>query len=46
MRSARIIRTIGSAIVEMNFEIDVRVGVWICCISVEVAVSIVMVVNS
>jgi len=43
MRSARTMRTIGSVIAEMNFEIDVMAGVWICCISAFVAVSIVMV---
>lgn len=42
--SAAIRRTIGSVMNAMSFEIDVRNGFWICCISAFVAVSIVMVV--
>ena len=42
MRSAAMRRTIGSVIIAITFEIDVRTGVWICCIIAFVAVSIVM----
>jgi hypothetical protein len=46
MRSAAMMRMIGSVINAIAFEIEVSVGVWICCISAFVAVSIVMIVVS
>ena len=42
MRSAAIRRMIGSVMNAIAFEIEVRVGVWICCISAFIVVSIVM----
>ncbi len=34
-----------SVIVPMNFEMETRVGIWICCIRVFIVVSIIMVIE-